>query len=438
MSDLADQLAALPGFEQESGGESYGPCPLSCGDIVHVTAEGEAWCDGACSADDVTAALRRRVEGVRPCPEAKDLRHRQQGFCAACDLYAQAMRRQNAEELDRMADEAVRLTSTSMRVSGDYLFDLPTVAPVWGTPDELLAAEGQGWMIVGPDGTGKTSLACEYAKARLALPGWGGSIWGLPVKPLPPERSVYYLGMDRPRQMMEAFMRGVGPDLREELTTRLFVHRGPPPLRLSRDKGQEWLLAEVEETRAGLVVLDSRKDLSSTVDPVEVAGVARAVALLVALEVEVLVLAHPVKGRRNGPPSLEDVSGLRDVFSGLGSVVFLDGTAGAREINMHHVKPIREVVRPFVIEHDHRTGRSGRTGAITEVTKVERTNALEVAVALACIEANDGLAPAASMCTALNSKNLTRTLLPLVEAGVVEHNGLRGPRSGYRRGPSAL
>ena len=74
---------------------------------------------------------------------------------------------------------------------------------------------------------------------------------------------------------------------------------------------------------------------------------ATAVQLLVASDVEVLVLARPTKARRNGPPLLEHVSGHREVFSGLGSVIFLDGRPGDPLVTVHHVKPIRDRVKPF-------------------------------------------------------------------------------------------
>lgn len=74
---------------------------------------------------------------------------------------------------ERLDEEEQQETET-LRVSGDFLFGLPSITPLWGTPDELLAAEGQGWMLAGTDGTGKTSTAIQYVKARLGLPEWDG------------------------------------------------------------------------------------------------------------------------------------------------------------------------------------------------------------------------------------------------------------------------
>jgi hypothetical protein len=444
VSDLADRVARLPAFEQESGGDTYGPCPLYCGSIVHVTNEGAVWCDGGCRPKDVRTALDLRVGTVQPCPRAKDSRHRWEGFCPTCNLYEQATRRLNSAELDRIEEERSNIAASSMRVSGGYLFDLPADAPIWGTRRDVLSAEGQGWMICGPDGRGKTSVAAQYAKARLGL---ASEMWDLPVKALPEDRSVYYLAADRPRQMMEAFMRGVGPSLREVLDRRLFVHRGPSPYRLSRDSGQSWLLREIEETRAGLVVFDARKDIGNTLDGEDVTGVARMIQLLVASDVEVLVLAHPHKRRRNGPPTLEDVSGFSGVYNGLGSVLFLDSRkAGDALVEVHHVKPIREPLPMFRVLHDHSTGCSAR--APVGIVPGEKSGDLhegqmpvdrwQVRV-LACIDAHPGeWCPAKALKDLLNTDNLHRDLRGLIAAEVIESNGKRAAQSAYRRGPKAL
>lgn len=188
-----------------------------------------------------------------------------------------------------------------------------------------------------------------------------------------------------------------------------------------------------------MVVLDSRKDLGSTVEPTEVAGVSRAIQLLVSADIEVLVLAHPVKGRRNGRPTLEDVSGLRDVFSGLGSVVFLDGAPGKHDVQVHQVKPIREVVAPFRIEHDHSTGRSERVGTVAVVTDAHsRAEEFERTV-LETIDVHTSKeAPSSSIRSVLHNRgfgtgNLSRDLKRLVTQGLIESNGKRGAQAGYRR-----
>lgn len=417
-------------------GKGRFPCP-SCG-AVASDQFAYPYCPNGCTEARVLVALGSRpsrCERDHGSPHGRD----PMGKCLTCQVEIEWTRSEARRVVETTSEQ---IDVSSMRVSGGYLFDLPTDAPIWGTPDELLAAEGQSWMIVGPDGTGKTSCACQYVKARLGL---AQEMWELPVAPLPEDQSVYYLAMDRPRQMMEAFMRGVNPDLREVIDCRLNVHRGPPPYRLGRPSGHEWLVREVEETNAGLVVFDSRKDVGNTLDSEDVLGVATAVQLLVAADVEVLILAHPTKARRNGPPLLEHVSGHREVFSGLGSVLFLDGRPGDSMVTVHHVKPIRERVKPFKIAHDHTAGFSERlgegivlgpeTGDLIEGRSP--SDRWEVRV-LQTIDAHTaGEAPASSLKDVLQSQNLTRDLRGLVTRKVIEQNGKRGAQSGYRRGPAA-
>jgi hypothetical protein len=169
--------------------------------------------------------------------------------------------------------------------------------PIWGSGTQVLSAVGQPWMLVGPDGIGKTSTAGQYTKARLGL---AEEMWDLPVAPLPVDQAVYFVAADRPRQAMEAFKRGFTEEHRPPLASRLHIHKGPPPYRLSTPHGQRWLLREVEETNAGLIIFDSRKAFGSTTNADEVAGMVTAIQLLVASDVEVLVLHHPNERRRTG------------------------------------------------------------------------------------------------------------------------------------------
>ncbi|SDO72615.1 AAA domain-containing protein [Pedococcus dokdonensis] len=368
-------------------------------------------------------------------PECNEL-HPLYGYdrrqCIKCMLRQEYVRREVQAQLDEVAEA----DEYSMRVSGDALLDLDPVAPIWGDAFAPVTAEGQALMIVGPDGTGKTSTAGQYGRARLGL---ADEMWDMPVRPLPPDRSVYYLAADRPRQAMEALMRGFSEAHRDLLRDRLHIHKGPPPYRLSATRGQEWLLGEVEETGAGLLIFDSRKDFGATTNADEVAGFSTAVQLLLASEVEVVVLHHPNERRRNGPPDLTAISGHGGVYHGMGSILFLEGSTGGTVVDVHHIKPVRELLPRFQIEHDHKAGVSERVvglvaqpdgtveGGRVPVSSVERD-------VLACIDAHpSGCAPAASLKEVLRSDNLSRDLAPLVKAGLIEHNGLRGPQSGYRR-----
>ena len=157
-----------------------------------------------------------------------------------------------------------------------------------------------------------------------------------------------------------------------------------------------------------------------------------------------LILHHPHKGRRHGPPSLEDVSGFREVFSGLGSVLFLDSPrAGDSLITVHHVKPIHEPMPIRRILRDHAAGTSEAAPDGFVVVGADEVAEGRVPVdsierkALACIDVHpSGEAPAASLKEVLRDDNLARALKDLKTRGVVEQEG-RGPQSRYRRGPNA-
>lgn len=114
---------------------------------------------------EVGVARRRCLQTFVPitdhepseCP-ATGFGHDSQG-CVTC-LRRRAWVRRAVEE-EEQAEVA------SMRVSGGYLFDIPTDAPIWGTPEVMLSAEQQGWMMARSDGTGKTSCACQYVRLGL-------------------------------------------------------------------------------------------------------------------------------------------------------------------------------------------------------------------------------------------------------------------------------
>jgi hypothetical protein len=440
LQELVERLPPGPDIEHGAFGSSF-PCPVhptTPGHRGHFDVHDGLSCEGGCPAMLLGPALRGLVEaleadrgGPPQCPEAggrfSDHNSRQ---CLVCRVREEWVVRQAREQLDE-GDEG----DYSMRVSGDTLLDLDPVAPIWGDDTAPVSAEGQALLFVGPDGSGKTSTAGQYSRARLGL---AHEMWDLPVRPLPPDRSVYYLAADRPRQAMEALKRGLHEEHRDLLRRRLHIHKGPPPYRLSGIRGQQWLLNEVEQTRAGLVVFDSRKDFGATTNADEVAGFNTAVQLLLASEVEVVILHHPNEHRRNGPPDLTAISGHGGVYHGMGSVLFLDGKPGQTLVDVHHLKPVRELLPRFQIEHDHKSGVSERVVGLVAQPDGELkggdvpTNSVERRV-LACIDAHEEWTPAASLKEVLRSDNLSRDLAPLVRAGLIEKNGGRGPQSAYRR-----
>lgn len=342
-------------------------------------------------------------------------------------------RRADEKARERLeAERAERTRLLSVVEPGGSAFDLPDDPVIWGRSEAPIAVEGQAWMICGPDGAGKTTDGTNYAKARIGLIG---EVWGLPVAPLPEDRTVWYFAMDRPVQAKRALARGLDPEAhRAVLDERLLWQSGPPRLSLATEPGRDWLMAVVEEHRVGLVVFDSRKDLGPTENGDHVFEVAVTVQTLVAAGVDVLILHHPHQSRRNGPPGLEDVKGVRDVFSGLGSVVFLDAKPGAALVEAHHVKPVYEKFEPFVLQREHATGQAWPVGFVGDDDRMSDREARAAEwrdKALSVI--GDEWTPAELIKKALGSGNLSRDLKPLIDEGLIKHNGRRSSDSAYMR-----
>ena len=242
---------------------------------------------------------------------------------------------------------------------GDAVLDIAAVSPIWGPESSPWTASGQQTLIVGPDSTGKSTLSTHYGKARLNLPGWGGLLLGEPVVPLPEDQSMLYLAADRPIQIMEGFKRGLTEEMRDQLHKRLWFWPGPPPMDLSTRAGRMWLLRKVEQTNAGLVFIDSRKDVGDVLDNREVNRLNRLLKELDAEGVEVVMPHHNIQSA--DPPSvkpdLTHVMGLREVFSGTGSVLMIKGKKGSAVVTLHQVKPIREMHEPVRVRLDKTSGR---------------------------------------------------------------------------------
>lgn len=459
------------------------------------------WCDNetsdpdeGCDPAEVVRALTYLVE-VLPnrCRAAEDESFHHRPSCPRCQRYAPALRRamqqvaeqfgrvpttdeglllveglpvperefqrQRASRLifklaDRAAEEEIEAAAIAQTpnqwLHGDAVLDLPSVSPNWGPPDCPLTAAGQSTLIFGPDGTGKSTVAQHYTKARLALPGWSGGMLGEPVLPLPVDQSVLYLAADRPIQILEGFQRGLTDEHRALLHGRLTFWQGPPPIDLTTPAGQRWLLSKIEETNAALLVLDSRKDFGDVLDQREVSRLNRLLKQLDAAGVEVVVLHHCVqKGDSlKVPADLTHVFGLREVYSGMGSVMQIKGRPGATDVVLHQVKPIRDLHPPIKVSYDHAGGRAERgIASITATPSAGGGADLTVNVDPDLARREDamrdvfvGLAPlgqwvpAGILKQALNATRLDREFdgLTTDDGGPVEHNRQRGAASAYR------
>ena len=136
--------------------------------------------------------------------------------------------------------------------TGDCILDVPGIPPaVWGDGEDILWAKGQALIIAGHDGTGKTTLAGNLARARLGV--GDGMVLGLPVKP--GDRNVLVLMMDRPMQAKANMARLFTEEDRDILRARLRVWEGPPPedlaKKLTHPERGEMTVQTVVETMAG-------------------------------------------------------------------------------------------------------------------------------------------------------------------------------------------
>lgn len=259
-------------------------------------------------------------------------------------------------------DEAWR---SSFRPGGSWVLDAPTEVPaLWGAGDEVLWAQGEALMIVGPSGVGKTTLAHQILLARL---GVVDAPLGLPVRA---SERVLVLAMDRPAQARRAMARLVRQEHRELLDDGLVWWEGPPPYDLARNTD---VLAEMAlEVGADTVLVDSLKDAAIGLSEDEVgAGYNRARQTALTAGIDVLELHHQRKAQSGGgkPKALDDVFGSTWLTAGAGSVVLLWGTAGDELVELVHIKQPAAEVGPLKLAHDHNAGttdvRRGQVDAFT-------------------------------------------------------------------------
>ena len=127
------------------------------------------------------------------------------------------------------------------------------------------------------------------------------------------------------------------------------------------------LLTLAQQYGCDVVIVDSLKDAAVKLTDDEVGGqINRAVQMCNAHDVDVMVLHHQRKGtaeqRKNDDeaPTVEDVYGSNWITAGAGSVIILQGQPGDNLVKLHHVKQPADPIGPWMLEHDHRHGRTTR------------------------------------------------------------------------------
>jgi len=254
---------------------------------------------------------------------------------------------------------------------GAFILDQPADVPaVWrGAAGGGTAwAVGEGLMICGPDGVGKTSLMQQVSLGRIGL---RERVLGMQLAQ--DERPVLYLALDRPAQIARSFARMVDEEHREVLDRRLIVWKGPPPFDIVKKPRELADFAELQG--AGTVVIDSLKDLASKLSDDEVGGkVNAAFQDVLARGIEVLCGHHQRKAQTGGgvPKRLADVYGSRWLTAGMGSVFMLWGDAGDLEVECLHLKQPDEELGPWKLLHDH---RAGKTVIVDQVNLLELVTA---------------------------------------------------------------
>ena len=228
------------------------------------------------------------------------------------------------------------------------------VPALWGEGSSVLWAEGEGLLIVGPDGVGKTTLGQQLALARV---GVRDTLLGFPVNPA--VGRVLYVAADRPRQAASSLRRMIVPADLELMRERLVVWRGPLPFQLAKEPKALTQLAD--HFGASDVVLDSLKDVQAELTKDDVGSWLNiAFQELIASDKQLLTLHHQRKAQNNGnkPKQLADVYGSRWITAGMGSVLLLWGDPGDLAVELLHLKQPVEDIGPLNVIHDHHTGRS--------------------------------------------------------------------------------
>lgn len=258
-----------------------------------------------------------------------------------------------------LGPEFARTTIDETRLvdGATFILEAPEAIPaLWGHDGKgVLWSDGEGFMLCGPQGVGKSTIGQQVVLRRLGLRG--PTLLGMPVRPA--VGKVLYLAMDRPNQIARSFRRMVTDEDRDVLRERLVFWRGPLPFNITKDLRA---LADFAEAQgAEDVVADSYKDLAPGLTGDEVGSqINLAVQEVVARGMQWMGLHHQRKATSDNkrPSALDDVYGSNWLTAGLGSVALLIAKPGSAAVELVHLKQPAEPVGPLELFHDHAAGRT--------------------------------------------------------------------------------
>jgi hypothetical protein len=350
-------------------------------------------------------------------------------------LVAKELERQEVRRrvIERAAEARIEVNADRAVDALTFLTEDVDTEPLWGQGSKVLWAPGEGLMIVGPQGTGKSTIAQQLCLARKKLRE--PELLGFPVAA--DDRPILYLAMDRRAQIRRSLARMVDLDddaVRDRLATEIIFWPGPPPLKANESPEAfcEWVRRRGNDP--GLVIVDSLKDLlSGLIDDSDGIGFNDAMQLVLnELRCDFLTLHHQRKATSDNrkPNKLSDVYGNSWLTAGQGSVVLLWGEAGSGAVELSHLKQPQEKVDAFTIHHSHSLGASTSIDVEARVLSHAAATAgswfsmYTVGRDVYKLRADEGL-------DAAQKSKLKRVLQKFTKEGVFEHQpGSRGGTGG--------
>ncbi|WP_160110856.1 bifunctional DNA primase/polymerase [Mycolicibacterium houstonense] len=236
--------------------------------------------------------------------------------------------------------------------------------PLWGVGQQALMAPGQGSMVFGTDGAGKSTIMQQFMLARTGL--GDDDVLGFPVDQS--DQPILYLALDRPEQIRRSIARMVDltdPAVRDRLKRKVIVWRGALPFHCDLDPKAfaDWVM-QIGGDDLGLVVADSVKDMvSSCTEDSAGMGFNDTVQHITTRGVEFACCHHNRKPNAANmrPRQLADVYGSRWLTAGLGSVLNIWKLDDQRRELTQLKTPYGSPVDPVEYTDDYTRGVSSTT-----------------------------------------------------------------------------